>query len=217
MAAMRESSGSALAVGRFAGWEPLGFEAGDNNWYRFVANGPTAKTDPGGLQQFECQCLVSGACDETPRASPSPRPLSPAAQEEFAAILDLAQQWYRDYKGPGWPSEDCWIQANALGVHLNTKGPWHYWEVTGVTGQRVVTGLSVPSGYFPTPLRWEAWNAIGLFPKGECSGSQSWVLDGFHGYDNSGIGSAMDEPIRVEVFRQRFPWGSDSFTPTPAR
>ena len=49
MVAMRDSSGSALAVGRFAGWEPLGFEAGDNNWYRFVANGPTGKADPSGL------------------------------------------------------------------------------------------------------------------------------------------------------------------------
>ena len=49
MVARRGSSGTALAVERFAGWEPLGFEAGDNNWYRFVANGPTGKTDPSGL------------------------------------------------------------------------------------------------------------------------------------------------------------------------
>ena len=35
MVAMRDSSKAALAVGRFAGWEPLGFEAGDENWYRF--------------------------------------------------------------------------------------------------------------------------------------------------------------------------------------
>ena len=53
MVAMRDSSGSALAVGRLTGWEPLGFEAGDNNWYRFVANGPTAKTDPAGLQSTD--------------------------------------------------------------------------------------------------------------------------------------------------------------------
>jgi len=48
MVVMRDSSGSALAVGRFAGWEPLGFEAGDYNWYRFVENGPTICTDPDG-------------------------------------------------------------------------------------------------------------------------------------------------------------------------
>ena len=53
MVAMRDSSGMALAVERFAGWEPLGFEAGDENWYRFVANGPAAKTDPSGLATAE--------------------------------------------------------------------------------------------------------------------------------------------------------------------
>ena len=53
MVAMRDSSGMALAVGRFAGWEPLGFEAGDENWYRFVANGPAGKTDPSGLATAE--------------------------------------------------------------------------------------------------------------------------------------------------------------------
>jgi hypothetical protein len=51
MVAMGHSSGAALAARRFAGWEPLGFEAGDNNWYRFVANGPTAANDPAGLLQ----------------------------------------------------------------------------------------------------------------------------------------------------------------------
>ena len=52
MVAMRDSSGTTLAVGRFTDWEPLGFEAGDENWYRFVANGPTAKTDPSGLDRY---------------------------------------------------------------------------------------------------------------------------------------------------------------------
>jgi len=49
MVAMKDQSGAAIAVGRFAGWEPLGFEAGDNNWYRFVANGPTRNIDPSGM------------------------------------------------------------------------------------------------------------------------------------------------------------------------
>ena len=37
-------------LGRFIEQDPIGFEAGDNNWYRFVANGPTGKMDPGGLR-----------------------------------------------------------------------------------------------------------------------------------------------------------------------
>ena len=35
--------------GRFIERDPIGFEAGDTNWYRFVANGPTGNTDPSGL------------------------------------------------------------------------------------------------------------------------------------------------------------------------
>jgi len=38
-------------LGRFIERDPIGFEAGDNNWYRFVANGPTGKVDPSGLEQ----------------------------------------------------------------------------------------------------------------------------------------------------------------------
>ena len=38
-------------LGRFIGRDPIGFEAGDNNWYRFVANGPTGKTDSSGLKK----------------------------------------------------------------------------------------------------------------------------------------------------------------------
>jgi RHS repeat-associated protein len=39
------------SLGRFIELDPIGFSAGDNNWYRFVANGPTGKTDPSGLCQ----------------------------------------------------------------------------------------------------------------------------------------------------------------------
>ena len=36
-------------LGRFIQRDPIGFAAGDNNWYRFVGNGPTGKVDPSGL------------------------------------------------------------------------------------------------------------------------------------------------------------------------
>jgi RHS repeat-associated protein len=39
-------------LGRFIQRDPLGFEAGDNNWYRFVGNGPAGKTDPSGLRSW---------------------------------------------------------------------------------------------------------------------------------------------------------------------
>jgi RHS repeat-associated protein len=37
-------------LGRFIQRDPLGFEAGDNNWYRFVGNGPTGNVDPSGME-----------------------------------------------------------------------------------------------------------------------------------------------------------------------
>jgi RHS repeat-associated protein len=40
-------------LGRFIELDPIGFSAGDNNWYRFVANGPTGKVDPSGLGPCE--------------------------------------------------------------------------------------------------------------------------------------------------------------------
>jgi RHS repeat-associated protein len=37
------------SLGRFIERDPIGFDAGDNNWYRFVGNGPAGATDPSGL------------------------------------------------------------------------------------------------------------------------------------------------------------------------
>jgi hypothetical protein len=37
-------------MGRFIERDPIGFEAGDNNWYRFAANQPNGRTDPSGLK-----------------------------------------------------------------------------------------------------------------------------------------------------------------------
>jgi RHS repeat-associated protein len=36
-------------LGRFIELDPIGFDAGDNNWYRFVGNRPTGNVDPSGL------------------------------------------------------------------------------------------------------------------------------------------------------------------------
>ena len=38
------------ATGRWLSQDPIGFEAGDANLYRYVGNGATTKTDPSGLQ-----------------------------------------------------------------------------------------------------------------------------------------------------------------------
>lgn len=38
------------SIGRWLSEDPLGFEAGDSNLYRYVGNGPTNATDPSGLR-----------------------------------------------------------------------------------------------------------------------------------------------------------------------
>ncbi len=37
-------------IGRWLSEDPIGFEAGDSNLYRYVANNPTNHTDPSGLE-----------------------------------------------------------------------------------------------------------------------------------------------------------------------
>jgi RHS repeat-associated protein len=38
-------------TGRWISQDPLGFDAGDSNLYRYVNNGPASATDPSGLQE----------------------------------------------------------------------------------------------------------------------------------------------------------------------
>jgi RHS repeat-associated protein len=52
-------------LGRFIERDPIGYVAGDNNWYRFVANGPTGSTDPSGLMFY------------IPPAAPTPEVIGP--------------------------------------------------------------------------------------------------------------------------------------------
>jgi RHS repeat-associated protein len=42
------------SLGRFIELDPIGFSAGDNNWYRFVGNGPVGSVDPSGLDGYWC-------------------------------------------------------------------------------------------------------------------------------------------------------------------
>ena len=91
MVAMKDPSDTAFAVGRFTGWEPIGFEAGDNNWYRFVANGPTGQTDPSG----QCPIIiipVAVGCAVLCGCSCKPHPAGPAgpAGPARAAWSDVA-------------------------------------------------------------------------------------------------------------------------------
>ncbi|MCS7063125.1 MAG: RHS repeat-associated core domain-containing protein, partial [Methylacidiphilales bacterium] len=52
--------------GRFMQPDPIGFEARDVNWYRYVNNSPLNYTDPEGLFHCEIDCAfadLSNKCD----------------------------------------------------------------------------------------------------------------------------------------------------------
>jgi RHS repeat-associated protein len=92
------------SLGRFIEMDPIGFSAGDNNWYRFVGNGPTGKTDPSGLypcpenKPGSCRYLVvstNGNCDGIGSSSvictpcKDPCPVYPAAGKNNVFIPPL--------------------------------------------------------------------------------------------------------------------------------
>jgi RHS repeat-associated protein len=53
-------------MGRWISQDPLGFDAGDSNLYRYVNNGPTNATDPSGLQDWRPQWHPNGGLDKQP-------------------------------------------------------------------------------------------------------------------------------------------------------
>jgi RHS repeat-associated protein len=76
------------SLGRFIELDPIGFDAGDNNWYRFVANGPTGKTDPSGLWYVDHRpYAVDGG--GAAASNCSPQTSGSAALDAVQAGLDL--------------------------------------------------------------------------------------------------------------------------------
>ena len=142
MVAMRDSSG--MAVGRFAGWEPLGFEAGDENWYRFVANGPTAKTDPSGL--YEPANTRPGT---RPKGVPDgTRPIEMIPEMTCELIHKVKERLKRGGEGVGpktWvgidPDGNVWVpDFNGNGENLGG------WQLTGPPSTAPLSeGVALPS------------------------------------------------------------------------
>jgi len=55
------------SLGRWLSNDPLGFEAGDQNWYRAIGNNPGNKNDPSGLIDAPYQPKDDGSAPENPR------------------------------------------------------------------------------------------------------------------------------------------------------
>ncbi len=105
-----------FALGRFIQLDPIGFSAGDNNWYRFVGNGPTAKVDPSGLQDLS---VASNIWDSA----------TPAERQRWI-VLGMTR---RD------DDDSCWVDSgvgigSSRGDSLGTIGLLHGFLVVDGAG-----------------------------------------------------------------------------------
>jgi hypothetical protein len=80
--------------GRFITKDPIGFQAGDVNLFRFVGNNPTNATDPSGLQQYK----PIGETDPT-KIEPALRRVIGTSKDNFAPVQANANgyQVYEQY------------------------------------------------------------------------------------------------------------------------
>jgi hypothetical protein len=175
MVAMKEPSGAAYAVGRFAGWEPLGFEAKDNNWYRFVANGPTQNTDHSGLRASKPCCPSRKDCEEViariqKAIANMVQMSSDGTENTIDDVAKRAKVWADagGYRSEGLANEPCFLQQAVEDVESST--------IITITSGIVWTGEWIGSSWVPgfnrgwdtgdgdIYLRMEAWR-LGMLAK----------------------------------------------------
>ena len=175
-------------LGRFIELDPIGFAAGDNNWYRFVGNGPTNALDPHGTASHYCTCVCSGASSVTPTPFPSqsgqcecidPQAQS-AALEEKKKIIQAAEQWFQITK-QNFPTTKrfmCEQQSILFTNEASRDHRWEYWRLG------VIAGTRWNPGYYITGFTYfETENAVSVMPiDSKCTGLKPFVIDVFFGY-----------------------------------
>jgi RHS repeat-associated protein len=95
------------SLGRFIELDPIGFNAGDNNWYRFVGNGPLGRVDPSGLWSWWPWHKPS--TPPAPLPIPIPPPTAPPATPAAAAAGKICaeQFWLETVKRTGSKKAAC--------------------------------------------------------------------------------------------------------------
>ena len=175
MVAIRNPSSAAFAVGRFAGCEPLGFEAGDNNWYRFVANEPTGATDPNGLRASEPCCPSRKECEDAiarilKAIASMVQMASDGTANTISDVAKRAKVWADagGYRNEDLANEPCFLQQAVEDVETST--------IITITSGIVWTGEWIGSSWVPgfnrgwdtgdgdIYLRMEVWR-LGMLAK----------------------------------------------------
>jgi RHS repeat-associated protein len=79
------------ATGRFISQDPIGFEAGDANLYRYVGNGVMTKTDPSGLTPPSPKTPDPTPAVPAPEKIPEPTPLSKNEVRDLGGEAGIAK------------------------------------------------------------------------------------------------------------------------------
>jgi RHS repeat-associated protein len=144
------------SLGRFIELDPIGFDAGDNNWYRFVANRPTGKVDPSGLEFPTNQCRIRAAYDTEVNSNDAEKFLAGLHGVRFIKKLDdiLADIIKRTC------NKKACIEHLVIGAHGGQGS-------VGLEGQHI-TDDSIT-------------NYLGQLKKGQKIGPNSFVIEKFFG------------------------------------
>jgi RHS repeat-associated protein len=180
------------SLGRFIERDPIGFDAGDNNWYRFVGNGPTGRTDPSGLVSlagggWESGGITVSGGNATVTVVPSyGKPSTvPAAPRRDGGDWGTACSNYWYYLTHPWAMDDdleygfygagtVVIVSGAAAASLGAAGVGTVGTVgTGVNQVVVLIGNATP---WTTPI------GVG-------------VIEGVSGIDGPGLG--IDDGVRL--------------------
>jgi RHS repeat-associated protein len=133
------------SLGRFIELDPLGFDAGDNNWYRFVGNGPEGRVDPWGLM------------DSTPILS---------SEVTIALVDNPARLKTGDYRQYGWlnisydPLKDC---INFCDHPIGTK--FKSVDKLNTGGKKIVVGTNARQSqkdWTQDIEDWWVWSLAGV-------------------------------------------------------
>jgi hypothetical protein len=132
-------------LGRFVSRDPIGFEAGDANLYRYVGNGTVDSTDPPGLARTKVHVGdVSAAIDATLKANGGEHVVVVAPDLPNITVGESAEgHWVESFadipaKGPrGGPIRVLELIAHSTGLALNLFGADVKHNIYGLGGVSV--------------------------------------------------------------------------------
>jgi RHS repeat-associated protein len=122
-------------TGKWMSQDPLGFDAGDSNLYRYVNNAPTNATDPSGLQPLPPPNFPGQPMAPLPNATPTPQ----AIQEWYNKFGNLQPLGPVPAPLPPVPSPEEWLaQQNSPPIP-----PPQFPGITGNANQGPPAGMAL--------------------------------------------------------------------------